>query len=448
MMRRQTTILCWLLTSFILVILQSGCKKDAKEAEAATAVQVEPASQGPITEVVTVDAVIYPLEQAAISPKITAPVTKFYIHPGSYVHAGELLAQLENKDLEGVALDNKGQFALAEATYATAIASSIPEEEQKAEDDTNIAKGNLDAQQKVYDARQDLFKKGALPRRDLDQASVALLQAKSQYELAARHLDAVRKVNHEQSLKAASGQLSSAKGKYLNAEAQLSYSEVRSPINGRITQRTLYPGEVAQAGTPFITVVNNSQIIAKAHIPQNEAVLIKPGDPATISVPGLDDAQGKVSFVNSATDPNSSTIEVWVNAKNPNESIKPGLTGSVTITARTVKDAVLIPANALQPSGEGGFAVMVAGSDDKAHQKKVSVGVRNASQVQITEGIKAGDPVIVAGGFGLADNGDIKVGGDKDEKGGDKDEKGPEKADKKEDEADSATAKTDKAKKE
>jgi F0F1-type ATP synthase epsilon subunit len=88
------------------------------------------------------------------------------------------------------------------------------------------------------------------------------------------------------------------------------------------------------------------------------------------------------------------------------------------------------------------------GSDDKAHQKKVSVGVRNASQVQITEGIKAGDPVIVAGGFGLADNGDIKVGGDKDEKGGDKDEKGPEKADKKEDEADSATAKTDKAKKE
>ena len=64
----------------------------------------------------------------------------------------------------------------------------------------------------------------------------------------------------------------SAKGKLLNSEAQLSYSEVRSPITGFITDRPLYPGEMASAAAPLLTVMDISQVIAKAHIPQTEAL--------------------------------------------------------------------------------------------------------------------------------------------------------------------------------
>ncbi len=395
-----------------------GCHKSAKETEPVVTVQVEPAKKGAITEIVTADAVIYPLEQAALAPKLTAPVKRFYIQPGSHVRAGQLLAILENKDLAAAAMDNQGQYAQAEATYETATASSIPEEVQKAQLDARSSKEALDAQQKLYDSREELFKQGALPRKDLDQAAVALVQAKSQYEIAARHLQSVVNTNRQQEVKAASGQLSSAKGKYLNAEAQLSYSEIRSPISGTVTQRNLYVGEVAQAGAPFITVVNNSQVVARAHVPQNQAVLLKVGDPARITVPGVEEVQGKVTFVNAATDPNSTTIEVWVQAANPRGAIKPGLTGSISIAARTVKDAVLIPANALQPAADGSFAVMVAGSDDKAHQKKVAVGIRNGNDVQINDGLKEGDPVIVSGGYGLEDNAEIKIASDKQEAAG------------------------------
>src|SRR5207302_4503479 len=131
---------------------------------------------------------------------------------------------------------------------------------------------------------EQLFKEGALPRKDLDQAAVALTQARSQYDIAKKHLDSVNAVTRQQALKSATGQLTSAKGKYLGAEAQLSYTEIRSPISGVITDRPLYPGEMASTSVPLLTVMDISSVIAKAHIPQADALLLRKGDKATIEV--------------------------------------------------------------------------------------------------------------------------------------------------------------------
>src|ERR1035438_3620021 len=117
-------------------------------------------------------------------------------------------------------------------------------------------------------------------------------------------------IGKQQELKAAAGQLESAKGKYLGAEAQLSYSEIRSPIDGVVTDRPLYPGEMAAAGTPLITVMDVSSVIAKAHIPQNDAAALKVGDKGTMTVPGIQEPiEGKVNVISPALDPNSRSEE-------------------------------------------------------------------------------------------------------------------------------------------
>ena len=74
-------------------------------------------------------------------------------------------------------------------------------------------------------------------------------------------------------LKSAKGQFDSAQGKYEGAAAQLSYSEIRSPIDGVVTERPFYPGEMAAAGSPILTVMDTSTVIARAHIPQDDAAL-------------------------------------------------------------------------------------------------------------------------------------------------------------------------------
>jgi HlyD family secretion protein len=398
------------LAAVITVIASGlGCSAE-KPAEPTVSVQVVPVKKTTIEQTVTSEAVLYPLAQSAIVPKISAPIKAFYVNRGGKVHAGQLLATLENRDLAAAAQDNQGAYDQAQAAYTIATASTLPEEIQKAQGDTQSAKVALEAQQKLYDSRQDLYKQGALPRKDLDQAEVALTQAKNQYEIAQRHLDALMAVSKQQELKSAAGQLQSAKGKYLGAAAQLSYSEIRSPINGVVTDRSLYPGEMAAAGTPLLTVMDTSSVIARAHIPQDQAALLKLGDKATITVPGEEDPiEGKVTVVSPALDPNSTTVEVWVKAENPKGRLRPGTSVQISMLARSVADALVIPASAVMAAPDGSSYVMVAGSDNKAHQKTVKTGIRQGDQVQILDGLAEGDRVITSGAYGLPDNTTIRV---------------------------------------
>jgi HlyD family secretion protein len=421
---RKWTALFGILAPILWVT--SGCGKAEKEKEPVVLVQTTPVKRAPISQVVSVEAVVYPLEQATIAPKITSTIKRFHVQRGARVKKGQLLVELENADLSGAALASKGDFKQADATYVTTVIAGLPQQIQKAELEAVAAKGAFDAQQKVYDSRKELFQQGAIPRRELDSAEVALLQARSQNEQAQKQLADLKRVGQEQGLKAAQGARESFQGRMLNAEAQLSYSEIRSPIDGVVTDRPLYEGDPAVANQPILTVMNTSRLIAKAHIPQSEAATLKMGNPAELKVPGLDEPiKGRVSLVSPALDPGSTTIEVWVEASKLDPALKPGMSVELSMTAKMVKDALVVPTPAVYKNSEGADYVLLAGSDGHAHLKTVQLGVRNAEFTQILSGVSAGDPVISSGGYALPDNTQIKIEApSKDEKaGGDKADK-------------------------
>jgi len=394
----------------MLLLVSSACSGDKGGKEPVVSVQVTPVEKTTIRHLIKTQAILFPRQQAAIVSKISAPVQKFLIKRGSAVRKGQLLAVLENKDLTAAAQENKGAYSQAEATFETTTAANLPEEIQKAEAEAQQTKQALDAQEKVFQNRQQLYQEGALPRKELDQSQVDVVQARNQYAIAKRHVDTLQAIGKQQELKAAAGQLESAKGKYLGAEAQLSYSEIRSPIDGVVTDRPLYPGEMSTAGTAIVTVMDVSSVIAKAHIPQADAALLKVGDKGTLTVPGLDEpVEGKVTVVSPALDPSSTTVEVWMEAKNPKQQLKPGTSVQLALTAKTVKDALVVPAASVISAADGSSAVMIAGSDGKAHQKTVKLGIRQDDDVQILEGVTEADKVVSTGAYGLPDNTKIKI---------------------------------------
>jgi HlyD family secretion protein len=373
-------------------------------------VHVAPVRRGPIAQTVSAEAVVFPLQQAVIAPKITSTIRKFHVQRGAHVKNGQILAELENADLAGAAEQSKGEFEQAEAGYTTTTGAALPQQIQKAELDALSAKSAFDAQKKVYDARKELFEEGAIPRRDLDAAEVALVQARSQNEQAQRQLADLNRLGKEQTLKSASGQLSAATGKYLNAKALLSYSEIRSPIDGVVTDRPLYEGELATANQPILTVMDTSKLIAKAHIVESEAAQLKIGDAAELDVPGLDEpVKGRVTLISPALDPGSTTIEVWVEAIKPGPALKPGMNVSIEAIAKSAENALVVPAAAVFKTSEGADYVMLAGSDGKAHQAKVKIGIRNKNIAEILSGIKEKDSVITVGGYALPDNTKITI---------------------------------------
>lgn len=403
----------WLMA---IVALTGGCKKQEAEKETVFAVQVTPAAKGTVAHMVTAEAVVFPLQQAIVAPKITSTITEFKVQRGSRVRKGELLATLENKDLAGQAEASKGDFETADANYVIAVNAGLPQQIQKAELDAAAAKTGFEAAQKVYDSRKALFEQGAIPRRDLDTAGVSLAQARSQSEQSRKQLADLQRLGKEQQLKAALGSKDSAEGKYRAAAALLSYSEIRSPIDGVVTDRPLYVGDLAAANQPILTVMDTSRLILKSHIPQAEAATLKLGHAAELTVPGVDQpVMGKVSLVSPALDPGSTTVEVWVEVTRPRAELRPGITVEERITGKTAKDTVLVPTAAVFKNAEGAEYVLIAGQDQKAHQVPVQVGVRHGELTQIVNGIQEGDAVVTAGGYGVPDGAAIQIANGKGE---------------------------------
>jgi HlyD family secretion protein len=401
----------WVLPAIALFLACfSGCKKETAPAVQVT-VQAEHPEQGPIAEHMVADAVLAPLAQAAIAPRISAPVRKFYVQRGQHVKAGELLAVLDNSDLKAAALDNQGAYMAAQATYTTATKVQVPEDTLKAESDLAEAKANLDLNQSIVKSRKQLFAEGAIPGRDLDTAEAALVQAQAVYGAADKHLEALRSVSREAALQQAKGQLTSAQGKYQGAEAQVRYSEIRSPIDGVVTDRPLYAGETAAAGAALVTVMDTTSLIAKAHIAQSVAQQLKVGDDATVSVPGADNpVPAKIALVSPALDTGSTTVEIWLKISNKDGKLIVGTPVKVSVTGKSVAQAWKIPASAILTAQDGSKSVMVAGADGTAQSKPVTLGITDGQDVQVLTGLAPSDMVITTGSYGLDSGTKVKVG--------------------------------------
>ena len=217
-------------------------------------------------------------------------------------------------------------------------------------------------------------------------------------------------MSREAALKAAQGQLTSAEGKYNGAQAQVNYSEIRSPIDGVVTDRSLFAGETAPAGAPLITVMDTSVLLAKTHIAHSLAQQLKVGTAATVLVPGVaDPVPANVSMISPALDPGSTTAEVWLKIDNKAGKLKVGSPVKVSITGRTVAQAWTVPDSAVVAADDGSKTVMVVGSDGEAHRKPVSLGIDNGKDVQVVSGLVPGDLVITVAPYGLDEGTKVQV---------------------------------------
>ncbi|PWT84950.1 MAG: efflux RND transporter periplasmic adaptor subunit [Blastocatellia bacterium] len=395
---RSAAVLAWCLG----ILVAGGCRasKESEQARIVT-VDVAPVLLSQIQRTVVSDGLLYPARQAALVPKISAPVKKVHVERGAHVKAGQLLVELENRDLLATAAESRAAFDLAEATYETTSKAAVPQEVQKAELDVQTAREALDAQQAIYTSRQSLFKEGAIAQKEVNDAQVSLTQARSQYELARKHLEDLQGFAREQELKAAAAQRDAAKGRYDAAQAQLAYSMITSPIDGVVTDRPLYAGETAPAGNPVITVMDTSRVIARVHVSQTEARELTVGNDANLIGGDNVPVPGKVVQISPALDATNTTVEVWVQADNREEKLKPGTSLSVEMIAKTIPSALVIPRTAVLTSASGATYAMVIDPDNKPHLRKIAVGLREKAKVQVTDGLESGQRVATTGAFEL-----------------------------------------------
>ena len=201
---------CWICSRDSLAAGRAA--NNDNEDTSAVSVQAEHPTVGPISEEFPADAILAPLAQAAIAPKISAPIAPEFVQRGAHVHKGQLLLTLEDRDLAGHALDFEGASPRRRPPTPTATHATIPEDVQKAELDLAQTKANLEVANRTAKSASDFSSRAPSPAATPTRPSPPPVQAQAAYDTAAKHLPSVQKTTRKTEQQAAQGQLTSAQG--------------------------------------------------------------------------------------------------------------------------------------------------------------------------------------------------------------------------------------------
>jgi RND family efflux transporter MFP subunit len=333
--------------SLPLLLLLAACstpKEKSGSEQMAIKVKTVKVKQSATSQALTFSGTVIPYQSIPVGFQTTGTVQKVLVDEGMAVRKGQLLATLDKTDLMNM-------FTLSEAKYKQA----------------------LDA----YNRLKEVHDKGSLTDIKWVEMETNLQQAESSMNIAKNNLE---KAN------------------------------LTAPESGWIGRRNVEPGMSAiSINTPF-EIVKIDRVYIRLSVPENEIAKIKQGMAATFSIPAIDNQQfsGEVSIVGVVADQFSRTYEVKILANNPDNLMKPGMIGDVTLEGDQTS-ANVIDYLAVTRDSKGTFVYKVDGSRTSVAKQPVKTGHISSEGIEIIEGLKVGDEVVCEGLEKISENSKIEL---------------------------------------
>lgn len=324
----------------------------------------------------------------------------------SKVTEKDLEAARKNYDAARAAVrenSRDGLTPLSGYTYHQAQASLLKAEEdlrraeaKYAEQNDEIAK-KLEQSQLQMNAAADRLKSltSSGTSRDLAAAENQVKAAQAAFELA--------KVNTELSkvtpddISSAEAAVRSAEADYQRTQEELEDSVIASPIDGKVIVAEVKAGEGVTPGLQLFTLGRTEQVLVKAKVDEVDIGKVALDQPVEVNSSAYlgKSFTGKISKIapRAVKDGNINVFEVEVLVENPDGALRPGMSVDVTITAEQKKDALLVPAEAVIE--RNGSKLVFALENGVARQRQVKTGATNRTTVEILDGLKDGDQVVV-----------------------------------------------------
>ena len=397
-----------------LIVWRVRSSKTAAEAEVepTVSVKVAKAEKGTIAAPITAVGTIWPREKADVSAKVSAQIRSMALLKNKVVRAGQIIAVLESRDLQAQRAEAVAALNQARANERSVVTGTIPKtnaEDQKALNDARAKVNNARA---LYERRRALYDKGGISKKDLEAAQLDLTTAEDELRLQEQTVALRARSLNPNDRAVASAQTAQAQQHVATLDAQLSYATIRSPITGIVTDQYQYEGEFASAGGKLVTIADTSTVIVKAPFSDTAVAQLKTGDTATV-VPtdtSAEEMHGQVTLLSRSSDPTNRTVEVWVTLGNSDGKLRANGAAQVTIAANSKNDAIVVPASAvtLETINANEGTVMVVDDQNVAHETKVTIGIRTPDKIEIVEGLKGSETVVIEGNYALPDGTKVK----------------------------------------
>jgi RND family efflux transporter MFP subunit len=305
-------------------------------------------------------------EAANIFARTSGYVEKRYVDIGDRVKAGDLLADITAPELDHQIAQAQATLTQDQATLQQTQASRELAQVTNARDSNLVKQGWLTLQQ-----------------GDNDRLTLAAQQAAvgvAQSNIAAQQAQ-IRVLQQEKA-----------------------YQRVIAPFDGVVTQRNIDNGSLVQSGSTLMFTVMHSDVIrTQLFVPQDEAFGVAPGVDAVVHVPEIPGRSfpGKVTRIASALQPGSRTLLTEIDVPNPDGALSPGIYCTVELHIPRKTPSVIVPAEAVVFDQDGLHVAVV--ENGTVHMRKISIARDFGKEVEVSEGVRPGDQVILSPMVNLAD---------------------------------------------
>ncbi|MBI4892317.1 MAG: efflux RND transporter periplasmic adaptor subunit [Acidobacteria bacterium] len=407
-LRRDTGILLFAGVSLVL----SGCgeKEAAKKAEGAS---------GPAVPVVvgTVEQKTVPVyseltartdanDSVEIRARVKAYLQAQHFQEGSMVKKGQPLFTLDKREYEAQMMQAKAQLAKSEADLVQAKERTVVD---VAAANLEVSNAQLNKTDQDVNRLKPLAEAQAVPQQDYDNALAAQRAARADVEAKKASLS-TSKVNQTAQIQQAQAAVEAAKAAVMQAGLNIEYCNLVSPIDGIVGTRQVAPGNLVGQGeaTLLTTVSNVNPMRVFVAISEREYLQFMKlrlegkraqgaGDLELVLADGSTfPHKGRMIIADRAVDVKTGTLSIVAEFPNPNALLRPGQFGRVRFAATVAENALLVPQKAVTEM-QSAKIVYVVSPENKVQLRSVTLGERVGENFIVTEGLKAGEKIVVEG---------------------------------------------------
>jgi multidrug efflux pump subunit AcrA (membrane-fusion protein) len=378
----------WILLLLLLVTFVPACSsthpQSAERAEAAS-VPVVPEVEAAKAEVRelrrSVEAVgtLDPNEEVTVSNQVEATVEKLFVDLGDAVKAGQVIAQLDTRELELAV--HQQQAALQQELARLGLADANAAVDEATTSQVRQAEATFAEAKLRLDRTRRLADEGVVPKQQLD-------EQQARYDVADAAVRSAR-----ETVRNIRATIAARKAALSLAEKKLADAEITAPINGFIKERAVTEGQYLRSNSPVVTIVQNSPLKLRVDVPESAVAFVRAGRPVEFHVDAFPDQafEGKISRISPSVDQQSRTLKLEAIVNNPDGRLKPGFFARVTIQTDRKDKAVVIPAGSL--SAFAGLEKVFVIENGRVAERIVRTGEHVGDAVEIVEGLKAGELV-------------------------------------------------------
>ena len=342
-------------------------------------VKTAQAHAGRIVRTVEFSGVLVPNHTVNIFAKMAGIATAVTADVGNRVAAGQLLVQIDTKELN------------AQLTVAEAAAAGVGDQAVQVKSGTETARLNLEMAQRSFERTKTLLDTKVVTQSQLDDAQTKLDLAKTAFDNSNRQYQTVT-----------GSTLAQAEAQVNFIKVQISNSTITSPIGGIVTNRNINPGEITSMSSPLLSIADVATLKLQGNVSQEDVVRIPVGGKVNVAVDALstNGYAGRVEQVGPIAAATGQYFPVVVSLHNDGR-LMAGMTAKASFTW-TGTQGILVPLSAVRDQQDGDASVFVLAAG-RVHVRSVALGPRNDSEVQVISGLSAAETVAISNVSSLVD---------------------------------------------